>query len=103
MPTRRIFIASAIPAALSVPSLSAQSFAEPGGSFADFVSGVRAEARREGIRPATLDRAFAGVVPNQKVLDRDHPSTGVDINPGALLRRRSGRGDRGRRRNRILR
>ncbi len=72
MPTRRIFIASAIPAALSVPSLSAQSFAEPGGSFADFVSGVRAEARREGIRPATLDRAFAGVVPNQKVLDRDH-------------------------------
>ena len=33
---------------------------------------MRAEARREGIRPATLDRAFAGVVPNQKVLDRDH-------------------------------
>ena len=32
---------------------------------------MRAEARRAGIRPATLDRAFAGVAPNQKVLDRD--------------------------------
>jgi membrane-bound lytic murein transglycosylase B len=36
------------------------------------LSEVRAEARRAGIRPATLDSAFAGVSPNQKVLDRDH-------------------------------
>jgi membrane-bound lytic murein transglycosylase B len=32
---------------------------------------VRAEARAAGIGPATLERAFAGVAPNQKVLDRD--------------------------------
>jgi membrane-bound lytic murein transglycosylase B len=67
MPTRRIFLASAIPAILS-----AQAFAAPGDSFASFLTGVRAEARAAGIRLLTLDRAFAEVTPNQKVLDRDH-------------------------------
>jgi membrane-bound lytic murein transglycosylase B len=66
MPTRRFLLASAIPAALSAPA-----FAAPGDSFASFLNGVRAEARSSGIRPATLERAFAGVAPNQKVLDRD--------------------------------
>ena len=33
---------------------------------------MRAEARRAGIAPATLDRAFAGLVPNQKVIELDH-------------------------------
>jgi membrane-bound lytic murein transglycosylase B len=66
MPTRRFLLASAIPAALSVPAIAA-----PGDSFASFLNGVRAEARSTGIRPATLDRAFAGVAPNQKVLERD--------------------------------
>ncbi len=66
MPTRRLFLASALPVALSAPG-----FAASGDSFASFVASVRAEARRNGIRPATLDSAFAGVVPNQKVLDRD--------------------------------
>jgi membrane-bound lytic murein transglycosylase B len=67
MPTRRFLLASTIPAVLSAPA-----FAAPGDSFASFLNGVRAEARSAGIRPATLDRAFAGVSPNQKVLDRDH-------------------------------
>jgi membrane-bound lytic murein transglycosylase B len=66
MPTRRFLLASAIPAVLT-----AQAFAAPGDSFASFLKGVRAEAQRDGIRPGTLDRAFAGVAPNQKVLDRD--------------------------------
>ena len=66
MPTRRLFLASALPLALSAPGIAAS-----GESFANFVDNVRAEARRNGIRPATLDSAFAGVVPNQKVLDRD--------------------------------
>jgi len=39
--------------------------------FVEFLTGVRAEARRAGIAPSTLDRAFADVSPNQKVLDRD--------------------------------
>jgi len=66
MPTRRFVIASAISAALSAPAFGAS-----GDSFAKFLTGVRAEARAAGIRQATLARAFAGVAPNQKVLDRD--------------------------------
>jgi membrane-bound lytic murein transglycosylase B len=63
MLTRRTFAAS-IPAALAVPAWGAD-------SFQGFLAGVRAEARRAGISAATLDRAFAGVAPNQKVLERD--------------------------------
>jgi membrane-bound lytic murein transglycosylase B len=67
MPTRRFLLASAVPAVLSAPA-----FASPGDSFHSFLNEVRAEARKAGIRPATLDSAFAGVSVNQKVLDRDH-------------------------------
>jgi membrane-bound lytic murein transglycosylase B len=42
------------------------------GSFQSFLADMRAQARRAGIAPATLDRAFAGLHPNQKVLDRDN-------------------------------
>jgi membrane-bound lytic murein transglycosylase B len=64
MLTRRVALAAA-PALLALPARAAT------GSFAAFLDGLRAEARRAGISPATLDRAFAGVQPNQKVLDRD--------------------------------
>ena len=40
-------------------------------SFAGFVNGVKAEARRMGIRDATLQQAFAGVEPNQRVIELD--------------------------------
>ena len=40
-------------------------------SFGGFLSGVRAEARRAGVREATLEAAFAGIAPNQKVIDAD--------------------------------
>jgi membrane-bound lytic murein transglycosylase B len=66
MPTRRFFLASAVPAVLSAPVFAAQD-----DSFHNFLNSIRAEARLAGIRSATLDRAFAGVAPNQKVLDRD--------------------------------
>jgi membrane-bound lytic murein transglycosylase B len=53
-------------------SLSAVCAAPDG--FQNFLNGLRAEARRAGISPATLDHALAGVQPNQKVLDRaSHP------------------------------
>lgn len=43
--------------------------------FATFLAGVRAEGRRSGISAVTLDRALAGVQPNQKVLDKiAHPA-----------------------------
>ena len=63
---RRSLLASAVPAILS-----ASAFATPGDGFQAFLNDVRAEARRAGIRQTTLDRAFAAVSPNQKVLDRD--------------------------------
>ena len=66
MPTRRFLLASAVPMVLSGPSLASSQ-----DSFHSFLNGIRAEARQAGIRQATLDSAFAGVSPNQKVLDRD--------------------------------
>jgi membrane-bound lytic murein transglycosylase B len=71
MPTRRFLLASTIPAVLSGRAFAAPALAAAGDSFASFLNGVRAEARSAGIRPATLDRAFAGVSANQKVLERD--------------------------------
>jgi membrane-bound lytic murein transglycosylase B len=40
-------------------------------SFANFLAGLRPEARRAGISDATLDAAFANIHPNQKVIDAD--------------------------------
>ena len=39
--------------------------------FGGFLNGLRAEARRAGIREATLQQAFAGVQPNQRVIELD--------------------------------
>lgn len=40
-------------------------------SFGGFVAGVKAEARRAGIREETLQAAFEGVQPNQRVIELD--------------------------------
>ncbi len=48
--------------------------AEPaatGGNFDHFLEGVRADGRRAGISPATMNRAFAGLRPNPRVLELD--------------------------------
>jgi membrane-bound lytic murein transglycosylase B len=65
MLSRRSLLAASIPAVLAAPAVAA-----PDG-FQGFLAGLRAEARRVGISSATLERAFAGVQPNQKVLERD--------------------------------
>ena len=65
MLTRRLLLAAA-----PVTALATSARAAPG-SFADFLAALRAEFRRSGIAAATLDSAFAGVTPNQKVLERD--------------------------------
>jgi membrane-bound lytic murein transglycosylase B len=65
MITRRLLLAAPIPALLPVGAHAAS------GSFAAFLDGLRADARKAGIAPATFERAFAGVAPNQKVLERD--------------------------------
>ncbi|HUB12339.1 MAG TPA: lytic murein transglycosylase [Acetobacteraceae bacterium] len=64
MLTRRVVLAAA-PAALATGSHAATD------SFADFLAGIRAEARRAGISPRILDSALAGLAPDPKVLERD--------------------------------
>jgi membrane-bound lytic murein transglycosylase B len=54
------------------PSAATASQEAPRPSFADWISGVRAEALSRGIRPEVLDEAFAGVEePLPVVLERD--------------------------------
>jgi len=65
MLTRRLLIAAAAPAALAARANAASD------SFQSFLAGLRAEARRAGIAPATLDSALTGLAPNQKVIERD--------------------------------
>jgi membrane-bound lytic murein transglycosylase B len=72
---RRTLLAAAVPVALAapaliVPALVPSASAAPA-SFQAFLVSMRAEARRAGIADATLDRAFAGLAPNQGVIDRD--------------------------------
>lgn len=70
MPTRR-FLISALPVAAFPAALPAFAQSAEPGSFAAFVRSVQADARRSGIAQRTLDQAFAGVTPNEKVLERD--------------------------------
>ena len=60
---RRTLVASGA-AAISVPARAEE-------SFDAFLNGVRAEARRAGIRDATLQQAFAGVQPIPRVIELD--------------------------------
>ncbi len=66
MLTRRTLLAAGLAAA---PALSAR--AAEAGDFAAFVIGMKRQARAAGISPAVLDRAFAGVRANPRVIDLD--------------------------------
>ncbi len=58
--------------ALGAPLAALPFTARAQGGFPAFVASVRAEARRDGIRPAVLDAAFEGVTPNPKIIELDH-------------------------------
>ena len=74
---RRALLAT-LPSLLAAPSAIALGLrpaeaavsGDPAG-FDRFLAGVRAEARRDGIAPAVLDRALHGLTPNQDVLRRE--------------------------------
>ena len=66
MLTRRHLLAA--PAALSLAPIAAQAQ----GSFSGLLSSVAAEARGKGISDVTIERAFAGVTLNQKILELYH-------------------------------
>lgn len=67
MLTRRSLFAAA---AMATPIVPARA-----DGFDSLIAGIKAEAHHAGIRQVTLDRAFAGVRPNPKViqLDRNQP------------------------------
>ena len=64
MVNRRVMILGAALPFLARPVLAQD-------DFGGFLNGLRAEARRAGIREATLQQAFAGVQPNQRVIELD--------------------------------
>ncbi|MGI4950627.1 MAG: lytic murein transglycosylase [Janthinobacterium lividum] len=70
MLNRRTALLTAAALPLAAPALGQD-------SFSGFVAGVKAEARRAGISDGTLSAAFAGVAPNQRVieLDRKQPES----------------------------
>lgn len=63
--TRRSLLAGTAAGAFAARPAFAQE------SFAAFLQGVRAEARRAGVRQATLDRALSGLQPNERVIELD--------------------------------
>ncbi|MBC7636347.1 MAG: lytic murein transglycosylase, partial [Acetobacteraceae bacterium] len=68
MINRRNLLAILLAASAAYPS---QAGAANGGDWDKFISGVKADARKLGIRQITLDRAFVGVKMNQRVIDLD--------------------------------
>ncbi|GGC53132.1 hypothetical protein GCM10011504_34350 [Siccirubricoccus deserti] len=66
MHPRRSFLAGV--AALSATT---DAFAQGDGGFNAFLDGVRADARRAGISTAAVNRAFAGLRPNARVIELD--------------------------------
>jgi len=76
-------------------------------SFQDFLAGVSAEARRGGVSSAILQRAFANIRPNDKVieLDRRQPEftlTWEQYRDGRITQQRADRGKAAYAENRVL-
>ena len=75
----RRFLLAALPASAAVSGAQAAP-----DSFADFLAALRNDARHAGIATATLDRALAGLTPNQKVLQRERHQPGIHPDLGAV-------------------
>ncbi len=74
LPSRRHMLKAAAALAASASPMAGLAAAE---SFPEWLRGLRAEALKSGIRPATFDRAFDGVQPIPRVieLDRKQPES----------------------------
>jgi len=72
MPTRRTLL-TVLAATAATPALARNTTESPGDddSFARYIEGVKAEARRGGISPSVLDAAFANVHINRRVIELD--------------------------------
>src|SRR4051812_26190244 len=58
-------------ALVALPVLTTRSDAAGAGDFPNFLAGIRQDALAAGIKPATLDRALAGLKPIPRVLELD--------------------------------
>ncbi len=56
--------------------------------FAEWLTGLRAEAEARGIRPEILDQALTGVEPVAQILERDQAQPEFTLDLDAYLRRR---------------
>lgn len=61
-------------------------------TFGPWLDEVRRDALARGIRPATVDRAFDGIAPVQRVLERDRAQAEFTLSLDAYLERRLGGG-----------
>ena len=87
MPTRRFFLASVIPVALSAPARAA-----PGNSFAGFLNGVRAEARCLGQTGVEMEALTAVAVACLTIYDMAKAiDRGMTIEAVRLLEKRGGK------------
>ncbi|HEX7086816.1 MAG TPA: lytic murein transglycosylase [Vicinamibacterales bacterium] len=57
-------------------------------SFGSWLEDVRQEALSRGLRPATVDRAFAGIAPVPRVLERDRAQAEFTLSLDDYLKRR---------------
>ncbi len=64
---RRVFLGGLA----ALPAMASQGQAQGDNGFKAFLDGVRVEARRTGISPATLAAAFAGLRANPRVIELD--------------------------------
>ncbi|UPG71521.1 lytic murein transglycosylase [Roseomonas gilardii subsp. gilardii] len=95
--TRRALLSALAAAGASASSLAPFRAQAQEESFASFLQGLRAEARRSGVSDATLNRALNGLRPNDKVieLDRKQPEftmTWAQYRDGRLSQTRIDRG-----------
>ena len=95
--TRRALLSTLAAAGASTSSLVPFGARAQEESFASFLQGLRAEARRGGVSDATLNRALSGLRPNDKVieLDRKQPEftmTWAQYRDGRLSQTRIDRG-----------
>ncbi len=73
----------AIALAIAASFLAASPAVAQDESFATYLDSVAGKARAQGVSQATIDRVFAGLTPNDRVisLDRDNVSSGSRVNP----------------------
>ncbi len=89
----RVFLLAVLAILALLPARAQQTAAHATPDFATFgpwLDEVRAEALGRGVKPATLDRAFQGLSPVARVLERDRAQAEFTLSLEDYLKRRHG-------------